>query len=86
MASPAAGGKNSDFNSPNVDFTMGNSQKVFHFSDEEEGGLFQICDARKSDPPTTATDPPLVFQNLGSKGGGQSLGYVLISILHLFFK
>ena len=48
---------------------MGNSQKVFHFSDEEEGGLFQICDARKSDPPTTATDPPLVFQNLGSKGG-----------------
>ena len=66
---PPQAEKNSDFNSPNVDFTMGNFQKVFHFSEEGEGGLFQICDARKSDPPTTATDPPLVFQNLGSKGG-----------------
>ena len=49
---------------------MGNSQKVFHFSEEGEGGLFQICDARKSDPPPSPTDPPPSFPESGLEGGG----------------
>ena len=59
---------------------MGNSQKVFHFSDEEEGVCFRFVTQENLTPHHPQLTPPPSFSESGLEGGGQSQSYVLIGL------